>query len=98
MRRTRTRLPAGGDGAANGRTPANNEDKVDLVLWHYKDPRLQTQQEVQEARDRAYNYVAEYRVALEEVHPARRRRDAQRDAVDRSRAAGASAATIASTS
>jgi hypothetical protein len=32
------------------------------VLWHYKDPRLQTQQEVQEARDRAYNYVAEYRV------------------------------------
>jgi dipeptidyl aminopeptidase/acylaminoacyl peptidase len=40
-----------------------NDDKVDLVLWHYKDPRLQTQQEVQEARDRAYNYVAEYRVA-----------------------------------
>jgi len=44
-------------------TNNNNEDKVDLVLWHYKDPRLQTQQEVQEARDRAYNYVAEYRVA-----------------------------------
>src|SRR4051812_10532308 len=41
---------------------ANAEEKVDLVLWHYKDPRLQTQQEVQEARDRAYNYVAEYRV------------------------------------
>src|SRR4051812_26700350 len=41
---------------------ANPEDKVDLVLWHYKDPRLQSQQEVQEARDRAYNYVAEYRV------------------------------------
>jgi dipeptidyl aminopeptidase/acylaminoacyl peptidase len=38
-------------------------EKVDLVLWHYKDPRLQTQQEVQEARDRAYNYVAEYRIA-----------------------------------
>jgi dienelactone hydrolase len=45
--------------AAN--TPAA-EDKVDLVLWHYKDPRLQTQQEVQEARDRAYNYLAVYRV------------------------------------
>jgi len=54
---------AGGDGAANGpAAAANNDDKVDLVLWHYKDPRLQTQQEVQEARDRAYNYVAEYRV------------------------------------
>ena len=35
---------------------------MDLVLWHYKDPRLQTQQEVQEARDRAFNYVAVYRV------------------------------------
>ena len=52
------------------------------MLWHYKDPRLQTQQEVQEARDRAYNYVAEYRVAVEEVHPAGRRCDAERDGVD----------------
>src|SRR4051794_23677874 len=55
------------DAAAEGATPppadnANADDKVDLVLWHYKDPRLQTQQEVQEARDRAFNYVAEYRV------------------------------------
>jgi len=56
-------LPAGEppapDAAATATTP---DDKVDLVLWHYKDPRLQTQQEVQEARDRAFNYVAEYRV------------------------------------
>ena len=42
---------------------ADSDDKVDLVLWHYKDPRLQTQQEVQEARDRAYSYLSEYRVA-----------------------------------
>jgi dipeptidyl aminopeptidase/acylaminoacyl peptidase len=50
-----------GDGAATA--PADKpDDKVDLVLWHYKDPRLQTQQEVQEARDRAFSYVAEYRV------------------------------------
>jgi dipeptidyl aminopeptidase/acylaminoacyl peptidase len=54
--------PAGGDAAGNGPNGAANEDKVDLVLWHYKDPRLQTQQEVQEARDRAFNYVSEYRV------------------------------------
>ena len=54
--------PAEGTGpAAAPETPA--EEKTDLVLWHYKDPRLQSQQEVQEARDRAYNYVAEYRVA-----------------------------------
>src|SRR4029079_4759386 len=56
--------PGGADPGANANganTPAN-DDKVDLVLWHYKDPRLQTQQEAQEARDRAYNYVAQYRV------------------------------------
>jgi hypothetical protein len=51
--------PPAGDAAANA---ANADDRVDLVLWHYKDPRLQTQQEVQESRDRAFNYVAEYRV------------------------------------
>jgi dienelactone hydrolase len=50
---------ATGDNTANA---TNTDDKVDLVLWHYKDPRLQTQQEVQESRDRAFNYVAEYRV------------------------------------
>src|SRR5436190_1800480 len=48
--------------SAGGQAAPAAEDKVDLVLWHYKDPRLQTQQEVQEARDRAYNYVAVYRV------------------------------------
>ena len=53
--------PTAADSNAAANAPAN-EDKVDLVLWHYKDPRLQTQQEVQEARDRAFNYVAEYRV------------------------------------
>ena len=52
--------PAGGtppDGAAT-----NADEKVDLVLWHWKDPRLQTQQEVQEPRDRAFSYLAEYRI------------------------------------
>ncbi len=54
--------PAAPDAGASPANAPANEDKVDLVLWHYKDPRLQTQQEVQEARDRAFNYVAEYRV------------------------------------
>jgi dienelactone hydrolase len=52
----------GGEAGANAANAPAAEDKVDLVLWHYKDPRLQTQQEVQEARDRAFNYVAVYRV------------------------------------
>jgi len=51
--------PAGTDASA---PPQDADDKVDLVLWHYKDPRLQTQQEVQESRDRAYSYVSEFRV------------------------------------
>lgn len=38
------------------------EEKVDLVLWHWKDPRLQTQQEVQETADRTFSYLAQYRV------------------------------------
>src|SRR5260221_667028 len=54
--------PAAPDAGASPANAPANADRVDLVLWHYKDPRLQTQQEVQEARDRAFNYVAEYRV------------------------------------
>ena len=53
---------ARGEGTGANGTQADNEEKVDLVLWHYKDPRLQSQQEVQEARDRAFSYLSEYRV------------------------------------
>jgi dipeptidyl aminopeptidase/acylaminoacyl peptidase len=55
-------LPAAAEAPPAADNAASPDDKVDLVLWHYKDPRLQTQQEVQESRDRAFNYVAEYRV------------------------------------
>jgi dipeptidyl aminopeptidase/acylaminoacyl peptidase len=41
---------------------ATADEKVDLVLWHWRDPRLQSQQEVQESRDRAFSYLAEYRL------------------------------------
>ena len=47
-----------GAGAAAGRPDA---ERPNLVIWHYKDPRLQTQQQVQEAADRALNYVTMYR-------------------------------------
>jgi dipeptidyl aminopeptidase/acylaminoacyl peptidase len=39
------------------------EENPSLVLWHGKDPRLQSQQIVQEAQDRAFNYLSEYRIA-----------------------------------
>ncbi|MEX2662156.1 MAG: hypothetical protein WD227_09500, partial [Vicinamibacterales bacterium] len=69
--------PAGGPGAAPAAeeedapatpppaTPAGAPDadeKVDLVLWHWKDSRLQSQQQVQENADRNFSYLAMYHV------------------------------------
>jgi dipeptidyl aminopeptidase/acylaminoacyl peptidase len=39
------------------------DDKPDLVVWHWKDGRLQSQQQVQEDRDKRFSYLATYRVA-----------------------------------
>ncbi len=50
---------AGGAPAAGGAA----DSIPSLILWHYKDPRLQSQQIVQEAADRTISYLAEYRVA-----------------------------------
>ncbi len=41
----------------------SEDENPSLVLWHAKDPRLQSQQIVQEQADRAFSYLAEYRVA-----------------------------------
>jgi hypothetical protein len=62
--RTRTpgadpRTPA----AAAGADDTSAEEKVDLVLWHWQDKRLQSQQQIQETLDRNLNYLALYRVA-----------------------------------
>ncbi|MCX6544023.1 MAG: prolyl oligopeptidase family serine peptidase [Acidobacteria bacterium] len=45
--------------AASG---AQDDEKVDLVLWHYKDPRLQSQQQVQEETDKNFSFLSVYRV------------------------------------
>jgi acetyl esterase/lipase len=37
-------------------------DKPDLVIWHHKDKRLQSQQQVQESFDKNFSYAALYRV------------------------------------
>jgi dipeptidyl aminopeptidase/acylaminoacyl peptidase len=63
---------AGGEGAGEGRgagagrgADAGDDDasteRPNLVIWHWKDPRLQSMQEVQENRDRQFNYVTMYR-------------------------------------
>ncbi|MEW5982164.1 MAG: prolyl oligopeptidase family serine peptidase, partial [Acidobacteriota bacterium] len=60
---------AGGGAPAEGERPAAErpdeapaDEKPDLVIWHYKDPRLQSQQEVEEQRDKRFNYVCVYHV------------------------------------
>ena len=51
-------------GAADARaTEAPNDERPQLVIWHYLDPRLQRAQEVQENADRSYNYLSLYRIA-----------------------------------
>ena len=70
---TKVPAPAGRGGGAAGAegaegrgagpaSPADPAERPSLVIWHYKDPRLQSQQEVQEAADRRLNYVSVYRV------------------------------------
>lgn len=41
----------------------DDEDKPDMVIWHYKDKRLQAQQQVEEGRDKIFSYLSTYRVA-----------------------------------
>ncbi|MBS3819201.1 S9 family peptidase [bacterium] len=40
----------------------DKEDLPDLVIWHWKDNRLQSMQQVQEKRDEKFNYLSTYRV------------------------------------
>jgi dipeptidyl aminopeptidase/acylaminoacyl peptidase len=40
-----------------------DEEKPDLILWHWQDPRLQSQQQVQEEMDKNFSYLSIYRVA-----------------------------------
>ncbi len=56
--------PAAGAPAAAMRRPQEDEpEKPDLVLWHWKDGRLQSQQQVEESRDKNFSYLATYRLA-----------------------------------
>ncbi len=40
----------------------DKEDLPDLVIWHWQDKRLQSMQQVQEQRDKNFNYLCLYRV------------------------------------
>jgi len=51
----------GAGGSLNQPPVASADSNPSLVLWHWKDSRPQPQQIVQEASDRAFNYLTEYR-------------------------------------
>ena len=42
------------------KTPIDQEDLPEVVIWHWKDKRMQSQQQVQESRDKNFNYLASY--------------------------------------
>lgn len=57
---------AGGEGAdaqAPAAGGADATERPNVVIWHYRDPRLQSQQRVQENADRSRNYPALFRPA-----------------------------------
>ncbi len=54
------RLASGGRGDRGGEPEL---ETADLVVWHYLDERLQSQQQVQENRDRNFSFLSIYRVA-----------------------------------
>jgi dipeptidyl aminopeptidase/acylaminoacyl peptidase len=56
--------PAPGGSRSNPGTAAGKEkDKPDLVIWHWADERLQSQQQVQAPADKNFSYLALYRPA-----------------------------------
>ena len=60
--------PAPGAGAGGQVAPAKQDDETpSLILWHWKDPRLQSQQQVQETADRTFSHLAAWHLASPKV-------------------------------
>ena len=55
--------PGAGNTGQVAAAPQTDENVPSLILWHWKDPRLQAQQQVQEATDRSFSYLAAWNVA-----------------------------------
>ena len=59
--------PGAGASGQVAAAPQTDAEVPSLILWHWKDPRPQPQQQVQEAQDRAFSYAAAYHVAGNKV-------------------------------
>jgi acetyl esterase/lipase len=61
-------FPAPGAGAGGQVAPARQDDETpSLILWHWKDPRLQSTQAVQESADKSFSWMAAWHVASPKV-------------------------------
>jgi dipeptidyl aminopeptidase/acylaminoacyl peptidase len=60
--------PAPGAGAGGQIAPARQDDETpSLILWHWKDPRLQSAQQVQESADKSFSWLAAWNTASPKV-------------------------------
>ncbi|MBK7907649.1 MAG: S9 family peptidase [Gemmatimonadetes bacterium] len=60
--------PAPGAGAGGQVAPARQDEETpSLILWHWKDPRLQSQQQVQENADKGFSYLSAWHLASPKV-------------------------------
>ncbi len=59
--------PGAGASGQVAAAPQTDAEVPSLILWHWKDPRPQAQQQVQEPQDRAFNYLAAFHVATGKV-------------------------------
>ena len=59
--------PGAGNTGQVAAAPQTDAEVPSLILWHYKDARLQAQQQVQEAADKAFSYLAAYHMSANKV-------------------------------
>lgn len=59
--------PGAGSTGQVAAAPQTNAEVPSLILWHWKDPRTQSTQQVQEPQDRAFSYLASYSFASNRV-------------------------------
>jgi dipeptidyl aminopeptidase/acylaminoacyl peptidase len=59
--------PGAGAGGQVAAAPQTDAEVPSLILWHWKDARPQAQQQVQEAQDKAFSYLAAFHVGASKV-------------------------------
>ena len=61
--------PGAGNTGRIASAPQTDADVPSLVLWHWKDPRTQATQQIQETADRNFAFVAAYHIAAGKLVP-----------------------------